>query len=695
MNLEDRLSQPVEILPGIGPKAVKQLNKIGLFSIQDLLLHLPFRYQDRTQIKSMQTLKPGETVLVGGKVQSMEILNQRRNSLLCQLSDGSGYIALRFFHFTARQQQTLQAAHQVVCFGEVREGYMGLEMVHPDYQCLSDSDDIPTKAELTAVYPTTEGLRQNVIRRAILHAMELLEKQHGALLTEWLPSSSLSTLGGGSISATVRTLHTPGKRFADKEHLLTPYRQRLAFEELLAHFLSQQLIKQQRNQLQATAIELNDALEEAFIESLPFALTQAQQKVIGEIQQDLSQPMPMQRLLQGDVGSGKTIIAAYAALLSAKSGLQVVLMAPTELLAEQHFQNFSQWLSTFDLHCAYLSGRLNKANKAATLEAIAQADVYVVIGTHAVFQDSVQFKNLGLIMIDEQHRFGVQQRLVLREKGSSQNLMPHQLFLTATPIPRTLAMMQYSDLAISTIDQLPPGRKPIETRVIAASRRQEIIHRINDWVAEGHQAYWVCTLIEESEKLQCQAAEDTLQQLVEALPNVRIELLHGRMKSTEKDSIMQAFKNHQADLLVATTVIEVGVDVPNADLMIIENAERLGLSQLHQLRGRVGRGGQQSYCMLLYQPPLSDIARERLAIIRQTQDGFQIAEKDLELRGPGERLGIRQTGQMQFRIADLERDKALIPKVQEVGEWVLHHSPDSVQPIIARWVGDLTQYAEV
>ena len=699
MNPQNTLHQPVTLLSGIGAQAAKKLHKLGLYTIQDLIFHVPLRYEDRTRVYSISSLKPGMTVLISGKVEFIDVLTRGRKSLVCQINDGTGFINLRFFHFTANQHNALKPGTTLVCFAEVRYGYAGLEMVHPDYKIISNPDDYVTESRLTPVYPLTEGLSQNTLRKAIKQALDIC-KHDPELLMDWIPEAVLKQYQYPSLQKAIQTLHSPDETLSIE--ILTngslPALKRLAFEELLAHFLS---LRVNRNKAKAWlapsfAINSNSNINtEHFIRSLPFKLTDAQRRVIAEIENDCRSQHSMMRLVQGDVGSGKTVVSAYAALLAIASGYQVAVMAPTELLAEQHYRNFSAWFKEFQTRVMYLTGQLKGNSKKSVLEALEDGTANIIIGTHALFQDNVNFYRLGLIIIDEQHRFGVHQRLALREKGQQGGIRPHQLVMTATPIPRTLAMLQYSDLDISIIDELPPGRKPIVTSVIPSDRRGEVIERINGWVAKKRQVYWVCTLIEESEVLQCEAAEKTAETLAQALPTVSIALVHGRMKTAEKDAVMQAFKSHQIDLLVATTVIEVGVDVPNAGLMIIENPERLGLSQLHQLRGRVGRGDSDSYCLLMYQAPLSETTRQRLGILRDSNDGFIIAEKDLELRGPGEVMGTRQTGQMHFKIADLARDSDVLAIVQQIGESFFTDAPEAIQPLCDRWLGGGTEYSEV
>ncbi|MDI1291445.1 MAG: ATP-dependent DNA helicase RecG [Methylobacter sp.] len=693
------LNQPVALLTGIGTQTANRLQKLGLCVIQDLIFHLPLRYEDRTHVYPIGSLRPGMTALISGTVEFIDVSPRGRKSLICRISDPTGFINLKFFHFSASQHNTLKPGTTISCFAEVRYGYAGLEMVHPEYKIIGNPNDCITETRLTPVYPLTEGLSQNVIRKVVKQALELC-KQFPELLTDWIPESILTQYHYPTLAEAIQTLHAPDESVSIEalQNGSVPALKRLAFEELLAHYLSLRITRNKSKAWQAPSFSetaTGKIATDHFIRSLPFKLTAAQQRVIAEIEADCQSQHPMMRLVQGDVGSGKTVVSAYAALLALTAGYQVAVMAPTELLAEQHKRNFSIWFEGFQTQVAYLTGQLKGNARKAVLEALEDGTIGIIIGTHALFQDSVNFHRLGLIIIDEQHRFGVHQRLALREKGQQGDIRPHQLVMTATPIPRTLAMLQYSDLDISIIDELPPGRKPIVTSVIPAERRDDVIDRINGWVEKKKQVYWVCTLIEESEVLQCEAAEKTAERLTEALPNVRIALIHGRMKSAEKDAVMQAFKNHQLDLLVATTVIEVGVDVPNAGLMIIENPERLGLSQLHQLRGRVGRGNDNSYCLLMYQAPLSDTARHRLGVLRDSNDGFVIAEKDLELRGPGEVMGTRQTGQMHFKIADLARDTDVLDIVQQAGDSFFAHSPQAIQPLCDRWLGTSTEYSEV
>ena len=692
----NQLNVSVTQLTGIGAQTAQRLERLGIRVIQDLVFHLPIRYEDRTRVVPIGSLMAGMTALIRGRVEFIDVLPRGRKGLVCRISDDTGSISLKFFHFSAHQHNSLKPGTLISCFAEVRHSYAGLEMTHPDYQILFNPETTITETRLTPVYPLTEGLSQTTIRKAVKQALTLCENQT-ELLIDWIPETILKKQAYPSLAAAIQTLHAPDESvtLTALENGSVPALKRLAFEELLTHQLSMQKAKNKAKAWRAPSFYGDAAASALFLKNLPFKLTGAQQRVIAEIADDCLSTHPMMRLVQGDVGSGKTIVAAYAALLALSAGYQVAVMAPTELLAEQHKRNFSLWFQGFQTQVVYLTGQLKGNARKEALLSLADGTAGIIVGTHALFQDSVNFHRLGLIIIDEQHRFGVHQRMALREKGQQEDSRPHQLVMTATPIPRTLAMLQYSDLDISIIDELPPGRKTVGTCVIPSERRQEVIDRIEHWVEKKFQVYWVCTLIEESEVLECEAAEKTAEQLTLALPNVRVALIHGRMKSADKDAVMQAFKNHDIDLLVATTVIEVGVDVPNASLMVIENPERLGLSQLHQLRGRVGRGDNDSYCLLMYQSPLSLTARQRLGILRDSSDGFVIAEKDLELRGPGELMGTRQTGAVHFKIADLARDADLLDAVQLAGTQLYTESPHAIQPLCDRWLGTSTDYAEV
>ncbi|SFR83026.1 ATP-dependent DNA helicase RecG [Marinobacter daqiaonensis] len=684
---------PVTTLKGVGAALAATLAKLEIRTLQDLLFHLPHRYEDRTRILPMGSLRLGDTGVVEGTVMRSDMVMGRRRSLQVTLRDDTGFLVMRFFHFSAAQKNQLTEGATVRCYGEVRPGKAGFEFYHPEYQVNPPPMPPPGEATLTPVYPLTEGVQQPRVRSLCRQALGYLQRYP---IRDWLPGSLLADYQLPDISSAVALVHAPP---ADAPvNLLMegchPAQQRLVMEELLAHQLSLLLVRQQIQQRQALALLPRGELTERFLDQLPFRLTPAQSRVVEDIRQDLSQPLPMLRLVQGDVGSGKTVVAAMAALQAVSSGAQVALMAPTEILAEQHFQNFRQWMEPLGLELEWLSGKVKGKARTRTLERLASGEANLAIGTHALFQEDVHFERLGLVIVDEQHRFGVHQRLALRDKGAEGRLAPHQLIMTATPIPRTLAMSAYADLDTSVIDELPPGRKPIETIVIPEARRDEVVDRVREACQGGRQAYWVCTLIEESEALQCQAAEVTAENLRERLPGLKVGLVHGRLKATEKAEVMDRFKSGELDLLVATTVIEVGVDVPNASLIIIENPERLGLAQLHQLRGRVGRGEEASFCVLMYQAPLSQNGRARLQALRESQDGFVIAEKDLEIRGPGEVLGTRQTGMMQFRLADFERDRGWIETVREIAPSMMA-TPPAVHALVRRWLGERVRYGDV
>ncbi len=679
-------------LKGVAAKMAEKLHKLGINTVQDLLFHLPLRYEDRTRIYPIASLTPGSYGTIEAEIQSSQIINGRKRMLICNVRDDSGTMTLRFFNFSAAQRNAMQQGLTIRAYGEVRRGNHQAEIIHPDYKILK-GDEPPNLSEtLTPIYPTTEGLKQASWMKLTEQALNLLQEDG---LQELLPEALRPNQQ--SLAQAVRTLHRPPVdvdiyRLEQGQH---PAQQRLVQEELLAHNLSMLKLRERSNHDKAVPLPATGALLNPFLAALPFKPTGAQQRVVADIGRDIEKPQPMMRLVQGDVGSGKTLVAAMAALQAIENGYQVAMMAPTELLAEQHAINFSQWLEPLGLKVGWLAGKLKGKARAQSLEDIASGSAHMVIGTHAIFQEQVQFHKLALIIIDEQHRFGVHQRLGLREKGISQGFHPHQLIMTATPIPRTLAMTAYADLDTSIIDELPPGRTPVTTVAISDSRRQEVIDRVRQAALnDGRQAYWVCTLIEESEVLECQAAEDTCEELRAALPELSIGLVHGRMKSAEKQQVMDSFKRGELKLLVATTVIEVGVDVPNASLMIIENPERLGLAQLHQLRGRVGRGAVASHCVLLYKAPLSHTATKRLGVLRQSNDGFVIAQKDLEIRGPGEVLGPRQTGIADMKVADLVRDQALIPHIQKLARHVMSQAPENVDAIIQRWLGDRQQYVQ-
>jgi ATP-dependent DNA helicase RecG len=692
----------IKELRGVGPQLSQKLSKLGINNLQDLLFHLPLRYIDRTKITPIGSLQPLTDVVLEGQIRASDVVFGRRRSLVCKLQDNTGTTVLRFFHFSRAQQDRLIVGAKLRCYGEVRQGKYGLELYHPEYQHLDINNPPNLEQTLTPVYPLTEGITQIRIRDLCRQALGLMDK-HG--IKELLPETLKQQLDGllsFSLIDALRLIHSPPPgielhRLATGEH---PAQQRLAAEELIAHNLSLLKMRDKVQSQPAPSLTTNKQALSHFLDQLPFELTSAQQKVSQEIAADINKPYPMLRLVQGDVGSGKTVVAAMAAIQAIANGKQAALMAPTEILAEQHRINFEQWFKTMDISVAWLTGKVKGKAREVQLGRIADGSAQMVIGTHALFQDSVEFNDLGITIIDEQHRFGVHQRLALRNKGFGDNqtahnsLAPHQLIMTATPIPRTLAMSAYADLDCSIIDELPPGRTPVETAVLSNLRRNDIIERVRASCIEGRQAYWVCTLIEESDVLEAQAAEVTANELQLMLPELSIGLVHGRLKPREKLEIMDAFKAGEINLLVATTVIEVGVDVPNASLMIIENAERLGLSQLHQLRGRVGRGATQSHCVLLYSPPISANGSARLKTMRETNDGFVIAEKDLELRGPGELLGTRQTGDMQLQIADLQRDAHLLPQIKQAAELLIKQHPQSVDPLIDRWLGNNQQYSQ-
>ena len=692
--LSDPGATPVSALPGVGPALAETLSRLGLERVQDLWFHLPLRYEDRTRLTRIADLRPGDRAQVEGVVEAVERGFRYRPQLKVAISDDSQQtLVLRFFHFNRAQSEMLKPGVRLLCFGEVRHAGQGLEMVHPQYQRLTGEDAAALDELLTPVYPTTEGLGQKRLAGVIAKALALLPPE---AQLELIPTELCNAHGLTSLREALLYVHRPPPD-AHLGQLTTgrhPAQQRLAFEELLTQHLSLKRMRAAVKRRHSPRLSGTGVLRERLLASLPFALTGAQHRVSGDVARDIAQAHPMLRLVQGDVGSGKTIVAALAAVAAVESGQQVALMAPTELLAEQHLQHFRHWLTPLGLEVAWLAGKVAGKARQQALARVASG-AHVVVGTHALMQEGVTFAQLGLVIVDEQHRFGVQQRLALRDKGAdhASGLVPHQLVLTATPIPRTLAMSAYADLDVSAIDELPPGRTPVQTIAISNARRVEVIERIHVACREGRQVYWVCTLIEESEQLRAQAAEVAHAELSAALSDCRIGLIHGRMKPKEKQAVMDAFKAGELSVLVATTVIEVGVDVPNASLMVIENSERLGLAQLHQLRGRVGRGAIASSCVLLYQPPLGQLAQERLQVMRDTNDGFRIAEKDLELRGPGEVLGTRQTGQLSFRIADLSRDAHLLPAVQEVGAQLLDHYPAQAEQLITRWIGGAARYA--
>jgi len=743
-----KFQQPLETttidsLKGVGPKMLEKLAKLHLHNLGDLLLHLPLRYQDKTRIAPIDSLLVGVEAQTEGTIISQTMTRGGRNSLLVVIqSDSGACITLRFFHYHFRQAQSFTRGKTLRVFGEVRSGPNGLEMVHPSYQFVNLEKPPALETTLTPVYPTTEGLGQASLIKLIDQALKSLEINP---LPEMLPAGLLDEVQLPSLQDAIRTLHQPqaSDDLVAIKQFKHPAQQRLILEELISQQIGLQQLRQQEQKCLAPKFPSSQKVNE-LLASLPFSLTGAQQRVLAEIQQDLQQTHPMQRLVQGDVGSGKTVVAAIAAIQAAEAGFQVAVMAPTEILAEQHLHAFQEWLEPLEISVSWLNGRMKAAERRFRLAEIANGEAKIIVGTHALFQEAVNFNNLGLVIIDEQHRFGVHQRLALQQKSQSivlegeenidtnadetsllesetldgaeaqladsangyrkpesnkeieQNRLsevhPHQLIMTATPIPRTLAMTAYGDLDLSIIDELPPGRKPIETAVMSNSKRFELMEHLYAKCKQGVQAYWVCPLIEESELLHAQAAEVTATQFTDHWPDLRVGLVHGRLNGEDKARVMNAFKNHELDLLVATTVIEVGVNVPNSSLMIIENAERLGLAQLHQLRGRVGRGDKQSHCVLLYQSPLSATGKARLNIMRETNDGFVIAEEDMKIRGPGEILGTRQTGGLQLRIADLQRDAQWIPLAQEWAEKLLNSTPNVVDTLQQRWIGEKAEY---
>lgn len=683
---------PVTTLKGVGPGMAAKLEKVGLNSLQDLLFHLPLRYEDRTRITSIRDLMPGIFTNIIGEVTENQIIQGKRRMMLVTINDGTGSINLRFFHFSASQKNSLTVGLSIRCYGEINRGMRGFEIVHPEYKPLEQDQALTAVEEtLTPVYSTTDGLRQISLRNLTEQALIRLQRGH---VEELLPQEICLEQYGLSDALALIHRPPPDTSVTLIEEGKHPAQLRLIKEELLAHNLSMLKLRASSDQHPAVALQPDKALNDKFLDALPFSPTGAQTRVTKEIQQDLQKNMPMMRLVQGDVGSGKTLVAALAAITAIGQGFQVALMAPTEILAEQHAINFGKWFEPLSITVGWLAGKTKAKARRQALEHIASGNMQMVIGTHALFQEQVVFNKLALIIIDEQHKFGVHQRLSLREKGAWQGNYPHQLIMTATPIPRTLAMTAYADLDTSVIDELPPGRTPIKTIALPDSRRDDVVERIRQGcINDNRQAYWVCTLIEESEVLQCQAAEDTAVYLQAQLPELKIGLVHGRMKAEEKQAVMEEFKRAELDLLVATTVIEVGVDVPNSSLMVIENPERLGLAQLHQLRGRVGRGSIASHCVLMYKAPLTKTATKRLKVLRESNDGFVIAQKDLEIRGPSELLGTKQTGLADLKIADLQRDAHLIPEVQKSAHLIWKKYPDVAEALINRWLANREKYS--
>ncbi|MGE5525951.1 MAG: ATP-dependent DNA helicase RecG [Rhodospirillaceae bacterium] len=678
-------------IAGANKATAGKLAKLGILSKFDLVLHLPLRYDDETRVYAITEAPAGQAVLVEGEVVECDVKFRPRRQLVCHMTDASGVLTLRFLNFYPSQQKQLAVGNRIRAFGEIRHGFFGAEMVHP--RCRSVLHNTPLADALTPVYPTTAGLGQEELRRLIGRALADLA------LEDTLPPAMVQALRLPHFRDAVMLLHKPPPDVPD--HELTrrshPAWQRMKFDELLAQQLSMRLHYRRRKAAGAPPLKPQHRLTRELLANLPFALTAAQRRVLADIERDCAQPYPMQRLLQGDVGSGKTVVAALAALQCVENGYQVAVMAPTEILAEQHYRKFGAWMETLGVRVAWIAGSLNKREKAAAIASVAVGETMIAVGTHALFQEEVQFARLGLAIVDEQHRFGVHQRLALRMKGTrpGEGAQPHQLMMSATPIPRTLAMSYYADLDVSIIDELPPGRTPVATRLVSDARRDEVILRVRDACLAGSQAYWVCPLIEESEALQLQTALDTFETLKATFPELKVGLAHGRLKSDEKAQVMDAFKRGELNLLVATTVIEVGVDVPNATLMVIDHAERMGLSQLHQLRGRVGRGAGRSTCILLYQNPLTQAARDRLKIIYENSDGFQVARHDLELRGPGELLGARQSGVPLLRFADLTTDVALLEAARDAADKLLRDHPEAARAHLARWLGSRSDYLKV
>ena len=688
------LCAPLTVLKGVGPALAKTLAKLGLYRVEDLLFLLPLRYEDRTTLYLIGQLKPGLRCLTSGEVLLAQTVFRGRRSLLVRIADGSGQLTLRFFHFSRQQQAQFKEGSKVSCYGDVRAGPSGLEIVHPEYRILPKGDRPSVDDALTPVYPLTEGVRQGRLRNLVGQALALMNKSPPA---ELLPGEIIDDLGLPGLPEALRYLHSPPANvdLGCIESGTYLGQVRLAFEELLAHYMSLRHLRNLANLESAVPMKPGLALQRQFIDALPYELTTAQNRIVAEISADLKKPNPMMRLIQGDVGSGKTVVAAAACAQAVANGVQAAFMAPTELLAEQHWANFREWFDTLGVELTWLSGSQKQSERRMSLEAIGSGNAQIVIGTHALFQEGVEFSRLGLIVIDEQHRFGVHQRVALRDKGRSESEHPHQLVMTATPIPRTLAMAAYADLDTSIIDELPPGRHPVSTVALPETRRSDVIERLRNACQNGQQAYWVCPLIDESDVLDYQAAEANHQVLTRSLSTLSVGLVHGRMKNTAREKVMRSFKSGDIDVLVATTVIEVGVDVPNASLMVIENSERMGLSQLHQLRGRVGRGTGQSHCVMLYKQPLGELAKSRLSVLRETNDGFVVAQRDLELRGPGELLGTRQTGLPDYRIANLVRDAHLMPTVQKAAGLITAEHPDAERAIVTRWLSSAHHYGKV
>ncbi len=672
--------QPIRGWNGVNSQLAGRLAKLDLHGPRDLLLHLPLRYEDETRLTPIAAARAGFPAQIEGEVLACEVVLRPRRQLVARVSDGSGTLVARWLNFYPSQQKLLALGRRVRLFGEVRSGFFGDEMVHPRVRVVAPGEGLPTA--LTPVYPTTAGVGQATLRKLIERALDTEP------MDELLPPAWLARLGLPGFAEALQALHRPPPD-ADPwalEQRTHPAWRRIKFEELLVQQLSLRRAYLARRARSAMPLPARGSLTRALLETLPFRPTAAQQRAAAEIAADLAAPHPMQRLLQGDVGSGKTLVAALAMLQAAENGWQAAMMAPTEILAEQHYRKLSAWLAPLGVEVAWLSGGRRKRERAVELARLHDGEVLLAVGTHALIEDPVTLPRLALAVVDEQHRFGVRQRLALREKGAD-GLRPHMLMMSATPIPRTLAMTHYADLDVSVLDELPPGRTPIRTRLVSDARRDEVVGRVRDACLGGRQAYWVCPLIEESEALQLQTAQDTFDTLVAALAELRVGLVHGRLRNDEKSATMSAFAAGELDVLVATTVIEVGVDVPNASLMVIEHAERFGLAQLHQLRGRVGRGTAESVCILIYAQPLSQTGRERLKVIYENTDGFEIARADLRIRGPGEFVGARQSGVPLLRYASLEADVDLIAPARELAEDLLAHKPAAADALMRRWLG--------
>ena len=689
-----KLNGEIDALKGVGPALKIKLNNRGVNTIEDILFLLPNRYEDRTILYDIQNAPINEHVLITGKIIESKILFYGRRSLFVKIQDDSATLNLRFFYFSRAQLQQFKKNTHIICFGLLKSNGKKSEMFHPEYRFIESSNAFKLDDKLTPIYPSIDGIQTGRLRNLVGQAIEIMRKSEP---NEYLPENILKEIKMPSLREALINLHQPpaNLKHADISHAIKHYKERLSFEELLANYISLRRLRLLAANTAADSLQLGKDKVNQFVRTLKFELTASQKQVCNEIVADLNKSQPMMRMLQGDVGSGKTVVAAIACLKTITNKKQAAIMAPTELLTEQHMESFSAWFVKLDIKIVKLTGGQKKSTRDNNLRQIKQGEANLVIGTHALFQEGVIFKDLALIVIDEQHRFGVNQRVALREKGSQFKKQPHQLIMTATPIPRTLAMAAYADLDSSIIDELPVGRKAVETLVIPNDKRPSVIERVKNACTKGQQAYWVCPLIDESESIKADAATDRYEYLKKIIKPLKIGLVHGRQKQAEKEKTMRLFKEAKIDLLVATTVIEVGVNIPNASLMIIENAERMGLTQLHQLRGRVGRGNQQSHCILLYKKPLGSLAYDRLSILRETNDGFIIAQKDLELRGPGELLGTKQTGLPQYRIADLLRDAHLLPKVQKIAEIMMQDFPNKTNKIIMRWANDNQEYGKV